>query len=500
VTRQFQLLADQAFARTAGAPLVGGNAVRLLKDGCENFPSWLDAIRSAQHWIHFETYILHEDKIGKVFAEALCERARAGVKVRLLIDWLGNLMKTSPKFWRMLRQAGVEARSFGYPTIDSPLGWVSRDHRKSLVVDGRIAFVSGLCVGDDWTDDGHEAQRDTGVMIQGPAVADVEAAFAESWATTGDRVPVEELPVPALIPAAGDVALRVIATMPSTWGVFKLDQLVASVARETLWVTDAYFVGVSAYVNALIAAARDGVDVRLLVPGTVDVFGVGAMSRAGYRALLDGGVRIFEWNGVMIHAKTAVADGRWARVGSTNANITSWFGNWELDVAIEDDNFGAEMQAMFERDLENSTEVVLKSSKLRALSDVRRVGGRGVERRRAPRIEEWRARGRSTRRAAAAGAIRMGRTLGAAITKRREVGAAEAYNLFWSSLSFLGLGLLFLKYPKTIALPVGVLAVWFAVAGLFQAWRLYVRDTTREAADKTEVTSEDVAPRSRRRA
>jgi cardiolipin synthase len=224
------------------------------------------------------------------------------------------------------------------------------------------------------------------------------------------------------------------------------------------------------------------------------------MSRAGYRALLDGGVRIFEWNGVMIHAKTAVADGRWARVGSTNANITSWFGNWELDVAIEDDNFGAEMQAMFERDLENSTEVVLKSSKLRALSDVRRVGGRGVERRRAPRIEEWRARGRSTRRAAAAGAIRMGRTLGAAITKRREVGAAEAYNLFWSSLSFLGLGLLFLKYPKTIALPVGVLAVWFAVAGLFQAWRLYVRDTTREAADKTEVTSEDVAPRSRRRA
>ena len=110
----------------------GGNAVRLLKDGCENYPGWLDAIRSAQHWIHFETYILHEDKIGKVFAEALCERARAGVKVRLLIDWLGNMMKTSPKFWRTLRQAGVEARSFGYPTIDSPLGWVSRDHRKSL--------------------------------------------------------------------------------------------------------------------------------------------------------------------------------------------------------------------------------------------------------------------------------------------------------------------------------------------------------------------------------
>ena len=476
MTRQFQLLADQAFSRTAGAPLVGGNAVRLLKDGCEKYPLWLDAIKSAQHWIHFETYILHEDKIGKIFAEALCERARAGVKVRLLIDWLGNMMKTTPKFWRMLRNAGVEARSFGYPTIDSPLGWVSRDHRKSLIIDGRVAFVSGLCVGDDWTDDGHEAQRDTGVMIQGPAVADVEAAFAESWATTGKSVPLEELPAANLIPPAGDVSLRVVATMPSTWGVFKLDQLVASVARETLWVTDAYFVGVSAYINALIAASQDGVDVRLLVPGTVDVFGVGAMSRAGYRALLDGGVRIFEWNGVMIHAKTAVADGRWARVGSTNANITSWFGNWELDVAVEDEKFGAAMQAMFEKDLQNSTEVVTKSrSKLGT-----------VERRRTPRMEEWRTRGRTTRRAAAAGAIRMGRTLGAAITKRREVGAAEAYNLFWSSLIFLALGLLFLKYPKAIAMPVGVLAVWFAVAGLFQAWRLYRRETKPETVESVE--------------
>jgi cardiolipin synthase A/B len=485
VTRQFQLLADQAFSRTAGAPLVGGNAVRLLKDGCENYPIWLDSIRNAQHWIHFETYILHEDKIGKVFAEALCERARAGVKVRLLIDWLGNMMKTSPKFWRMLKHAGVEARSFGYPTIDSPLGWVSRDHRKSLIIDGRTAFVSGLCVGDDWTDDGHEAQRDTGVMIQGPAVADVEAAFAESWATTGERVPLEELPSPNLIPSAGDVSLRVIATMPSTWGVFKLDQLVASVARNTLWVTDAYFVGVSAYINALIAASKDGVDVRLLVPGTVDVFGVGAMSRAGYRALLEGGVRIFEWNGVMIHAKTAVADGRWARVGSTNANITSWFGNWELDVAIDDANFGQQMMAMYEQDLANSTEVVLKSRKLFT-----------TERRRSTRMDEWRGRGRTTRRAAAAGAIRMGRTLGAALTARREVGAAEAYNVFWSSLIFLSIGLLALKYPKAIALPIGVLLVWFAVAGLFQSWSLYRRETTDTVEDKDKLPE----PRTQRHA
>jgi cardiolipin synthase len=491
VTRQFQLLADQAFSRTAGAPLVGGNAVRLLKDGCENYPLWLEQIKNAQHCIHFETYILHEDKIGKVFAEALCERARAGVKVRLLIDWLGNMLKTSPKFWRTLRQAGVEARSFGYPTIDSPLGWVSRDHRKSLVIDGQVAFVSGLCVGDDWTDDGHEAQRDTGVMIQGPAVADIEAAFAESWATTGSRVPAEELPMPDMIQPAGDVALRVIATMPSTWGVFKLDQLVASVARETLWVTDAYFVGVSAYINALIAASKDGVDVRLLVPGTVDVLGVGAMSRAGYRALLEGGVRIFEWNGVMLHAKTAVADGRWARVGSTNANITSWFGNWELDVAIEDAHFGQQMMAMFEQDLANSTEVVLTAHKMRSM-----------DRRRTPRLEDFRTRGRTTRRAAAAGAIRMGRTLGAALTARRVVGAAEAYSLFWSSLIFLSMGLLALKWPKSMAYPFGVLAVWFAVAGLFRSFRLYQRETVdkKEVEPVSEAQTEKPKPVNRRSA
>jgi cardiolipin synthase len=231
-------------------------------------------------------------------------------------------------------------------------------------------------------------------------------------------------------------------------------------------VTDAYFVGVSAYINALIAAARDGVDVRLLVPGTVDVFGVGAMSRAGYRALLEGGVRIFEWNGVMLHAKTAVADGKWARVGSTNANINSWFGNWELDVAIEDEGFGRQMMEMFERDLQNSTEVVLRQHKMRPVG----------ERRRRQRLEDLRRRGRTTARAASAGAIRMGRTLGAALTARREVGPAEAINLFWSSLIFLALGLLALLVPKAIGIPFGVLAVWFAVAGLFRAWRLYSKE------------------------
>ncbi len=141
--------------------------------------------------------------------------------------------------------------------------------------------------------------------------------------------------------------------------MMRLDTLVASLARERLWITDAYFVGVPGHVQALTAAAADGVDVRLLVPGGSDLPLVRSFSRATYRGLLEGGVRVFEWNGSMLHAKTAVADGLWARVGSTNLNLQSWLGNWELDVAVEDAPFAAAMEAMYQADLENATEVVL---------------------------------------------------------------------------------------------------------------------------------------------
>ena len=151
-----------------------------------------------------------------------------------------------------------------------------------------------------------------------------------------------------------------VATVPNTAGLYRLDQLIAAMARRSLWVTDAYFVGVAPYVQAVSAAARDGVDVRLLVPGTSDIPAVASISRAGYRPLLEAGVRVFEWNGSMLHAKTAVADGRWARVGSSNLNLASWIGNCELDIAIEDEVFARCMEAQYETDLGNATEIVLK--------------------------------------------------------------------------------------------------------------------------------------------
>ena len=165
-------LLDQAFTRAAGAPLVTGNAVRLLKDSDANYPAWLAAIRGAEHRIYFENYIFREDETGAEFAEALKARAQAGVRVRVIYDWMGGLGKTSRKFWRALRGSGVEVRCFNAPEFSSPFGWVHRDHRKTIAVDGRIGFISGLCVDHLWVGDpgrGIEPWRDTGIEVKGPA-------------------------------------------------------------------------------------------------------------------------------------------------------------------------------------------------------------------------------------------------------------------------------------------------------------------------------------------
>jgi cardiolipin synthase len=225
-------------------------------------------------------------------------------------------------------------------------------------------------VGRKWEGDperGIEPWRDTGAEVRGPAVADIEQAFAEVWAMMGDPVPDDELPVADKIDRVGDMSLRVVAGVPAMASVLRLDQLVATLARKRLWLTDAYYAGLSTYVEALKAAARDGVDVRLIVPNATDIILLRPLSRAGYRPLLEAGVRVFEWKGPMLHAKTAVADGSWARVGSTNLNIASWFGNCELDLVVEDASFAGEMEEMYLRDLANATEIVLdERQKLRA--------------------------------------------------------------------------------------------------------------------------------------
>lgn len=453
-------LGDQLFSRTAGAPLVRGNAVRLLRDAAENYPAWLAAIGSARRSVHFENYILHEDDVGRRLADAFLEKAREGVPVRVVYDWFGCLGKASAGFWRRLREGGVEVRCYNPPRLDQPLGWIGRDHRKCLVIDGQVAFVTGLCVGKMWEgapERGLPGWRDTGLEVRGPAVAEVAQAFADTWAASGPPLAQDEAEA-APLPVVGDLDLRVVASTPGTAGLYRLDPIVASLARRALWLTDAYFAGTSSYVQALRAAAQDGVDVRLLVPGAgSDVVMMQAVSRAGYRVLLEAGVRIFEWNGPMLHAKTAVADARWARVGSTNLNLASWMGNRELDVVVEDAGFGGLMEEMFLDDLANATEIVLQRwARVRPAGEARASRARGA--------------GGSTTRAAA-GALRIGNALGSVLAARRVHGPAERWLMAEGGFLLIVLAGLGFVWPRLLAWPLAAFGLWLGLALVARAAR-----------------------------
>jgi cardiolipin synthase A/B len=476
-----RVFADQALSRAAGAPLVAGNSVQLLRDAGENYPAWKEAIRSARRTVHFESYIIHDDAIGREFADLLSQKAREGVQVRVLYDWWGAIASSGWSFWRRLRRAGAEVRCFNPPRVDSAFGWLSRDHRKTIVVDNRVAFVTGLCVGQAWAGN-PERQiapwRDTGVSIEGPAVADVEEAFASIWAACGPPLPASEPQNGSSAPAAkGNISLRVIASQPGVASVYRLDQLIAALARESIWLTDAYFVGTSSYVQALCAAAADGVDVRLLLPRAADVPFVRAISRAGYRTLIEAGVRIFEWNGPMLHAKTAVADGRWARVGSTNLNIASWMGNWELDVVAEDEDFASQMQAMYLDDLSHATEIVLTPKR----------HPRPI----VPRSMRARPRGavRGSANWAAKGVLRFGKAVGAAVTSSRVLGPAEASLMLSGGLTLAGLVVVAIVFPRVVAGVLAVIGAWVALTLLVQSWRL--RFPRKKANAETGETSSD---------
>ena len=461
-----RLLAQQALSRAAGAPLLSGNAVELLIDAAANYAAWLEAIRGAQQRVFLENYMVRDDVVGREFRDALVERAQAGVFVAVVVDWMGCMGQSRSKFWTPLRAAGGEVRMYNPLRLGEPFGWLSRDHRKSLVVDGVTGFLSGVCISEKWLGDPERAVppwRDTGVALRGPVVAELEEAFAQSWGETGAAL--REFPVPSgSAIAPGDVSLRLIVTQPATAGMYRLDQLIASLAHKSLWLTDAYFVGIAPYVQALVAAARDGVDVRLLVPGSSDIPAVAGVSRSGYRPLLQAGIRVFEWNGSMLHAKTAVADGQWARVGSSNLNIASWLGNQELDVAIEDAGFAGQLAAQYERDLANATEIVLAPHPR---------PGRGEQvcscESRPPRVRHG---GGSSGRAAA-GALRIANSVGAALTHRRVLGYTSARPLLVSTVVLAALAVVAILWPAWIGWPFAALSAWFALNLGIRSWRVH---------------------------
>ena len=359
--RGLEGLSPSMLSRSTGSPEIKGNSVGLQFDGPVTFDAWIDAIAGARRYVHFENYILRDDGVGRAFRDALVTKARQGVEVRVLYDWVG-CWATPRRYWKPFRQAGVEVRAFNRPSVRDPYGVLQRDHRKLVVVDGEVAFIGGFCVGQEWAGTGDEPPwRDTGVELRGPAAEVAARAFGRIWDVMGDPLPSHALEGPAA-PAGGETSVWLIEGEPKRSRVMRTLSVVASMAQERMWITDPYFVAPGIVVEALTEAARDGVDVRLLVPANNNWPLVGSLSRGGYRHLLQHGVRLFEWQGQMIHAKTVVADGLWCRVGSSNLNAWSLLGNWEIDVGVMDASLGGQLEGLFLADLASSSEIVLPGS------------------------------------------------------------------------------------------------------------------------------------------
>ncbi len=323
-------------------------------------------IGEARHYVHFENYIIRDDRIGKSFAAELKEAARRGVEVRVLHDALG-CRGTSQRFWNDLKRAGVEVRAFNPLNPLHPIASLRRNHRKYVGADGSRAIVGGLCIGDEWSGDperGRMPWRDTAVEVCGPAARAIDLTFQKLWRRSRGE-PWTPLQAPPPV-QCGEGVVRVVDGVPGRLKVYRAVELLVASASHRLWITDAYLVAPAPLFAALLAAARDGVDVRLLLPGRSDIPLVRAFTRVGYRELLEAGVRIWEWRGPMLHAKTAVVDDVWFKVGSSNLNLPSFLSNYELDLLLEDAELAGEAAFQFRRDLAFATEIVLRPRRVLA--------------------------------------------------------------------------------------------------------------------------------------
>jgi cardiolipin synthase A/B len=354
--------------RIAAADVSSGNRVNLLRDGPATFDAMIGLIDGAQESVALESYIFRSDEVGQRFGEALIRAAQRGVNVRLLRDWIGG-RGTSRKFLKELRRGGVEIALFNPLGFRAWLGVVPRDHRKLLVVDGAVGITGGVGVGREWTTGvlkTHRSRwRDTAVRIDGPAAQDMKNAFDHMWRRTEGherRGSHRFLRRPArgahLDPATDRPALvGIIEGEPLRLRVSRALQIQAISARRSIWLATAYFTPSPSEVEALTGAARDGVDVRILLPSRNDHPWMSLMARRYYRRLLTNGVRIWEWQGEMMHGKWSVIDGRWVRVGSTDFNPLGVAINYELDAVIEDAVLGSAAERMFLGDLEESREI-----------------------------------------------------------------------------------------------------------------------------------------------
>ncbi len=367
---------DPRFARELGLllgpPFVDGNRHRALLNGDEIFPEMLAALRGAQRTINFETYIYWSGDIGQTFAEALSERARAGIAVRVLLDWVGSA-KMEPELLKQLEESGVMVTRY-HPPHWSTLGKLNnRTHRKLLIVDGRIGFTGGVGIAPEWT--GHaqdpEHWRDTHFKVEGPVVAQMQSVFLDNWIKSTGKVLHGEAFFPPLPPQGEQLAQMFSSSPDGGSESMQLMYLMAiTAATHSIDLSAAYFVPDGLTRDALLQALQRGVRIRVVVPGRhIDSGLVRHASRDQWGPLLRAGMVIAEYEPTMYHCKVLIVDGYLVSVGSTNFDNRSFRLNDEATLNILDHDFAARQTEVFEQDLRRSRVISLQQWQQRPLTE-----------------------------------------------------------------------------------------------------------------------------------
>lgn len=372
-----------------GRPLIAGNKVTLLYDGPQTMASMVEAIAAAKDHINLETYIFDQDVVGQQFAELLMARQRAGVQVQIMYDAVGT-MGTPQVFFDQMRDAGIHLVAFNPINPLKLIGpWApnNRDHRKILVVDGLVAFTGGVNISGTYANSSlfrsksrthpQVGWRDTHLRIEGPAVAALQWAFLSNWSGQLGPEPNDSNFFPPLH-NAGDKLVRILPSEPQgDQDIHSAYILAINAALNSIHITCAYFVPDVQILQALTQAARRGVDVKIILPGVMESGAVFYAGRSFYAELLESGVRIYELQVAVLHAKTAVIDRLWSTVGSTNIDMRSFLHNYEMNAVVLDPEFGLALESAFDEDLRYSIEITSAQWTQRPLSD---------------RLKEWAAR------------------------------------------------------------------------------------------------------------
>jgi len=374
-----QIALEQAIV---GSPLILGNKVTLLQDGAATYTAMFAAIRKAQDHINLESYIIEDDETGRQFADLLLEQQGRGVQVNLIYDSVGGF-NTPKAFFERMTQGGIEVLEFNpVNPLAAKTTWLpnNRDHRKLLVVDGRTAFIGGINISSVYSSGSvarrpvksaanMTAWRDTHIQIEGPVAGELQKLFMQTWEKQRGKPLAPKEYFPALQAQGSEIVRAIGSTSDDPYSLIYLT-LISAIgnAERQVYLTNAYFVPDPQLLKSLIDAAGRGVDVRLLLPSHSDSAMVFHAGRSHYSSLLEGGVKLYERSGALLHSKTAVIDGVWSTVGSTNLDWRSFLDNDEINAVILGREFAQQMQAMFAKDLEASQAIDAERWERRSLS------------------------------------------------------------------------------------------------------------------------------------